>query len=51
MVIYACVNFMLIKTPRDEDQDLDKSIPQESGTSITNMSMRMLICGKSIRNT
>jgi hypothetical protein len=50
MGIYACVRFMLKKPPRDEDQVLDKRIPQESITLITNMSMRILICGKYIKN-
>jgi hypothetical protein len=51
MGMYAWVRLMLRKPPREEDQLLDKSIPQASGTSITNMSMRRMICGKSIRKT
>jgi hypothetical protein len=51
MGIYACVRFMLRKPTRDEYHILDKRIPQECRTSITNMSMRMLIWVKSIKNT
>jgi hypothetical protein len=51
MEIYAWVRLMLRKTPRVEDQLLDKSIPKAFGTQIIITSMRKLICGKSNRKT
>jgi hypothetical protein len=51
MGIYACVRFILRKPPSAKDHDLDKRTPEVSGTSITNISMRMMICRKYTKNT